>query len=194
MTQVASGRGPFQDKGCRHLCRQIDDPSNPPAGTPVCGFGGAGFAVGGCTDVGRNDDVELGSPFAPRPRFGLLAVSSRRLSSFHGPSYEGLDRRHLRMACPVHDVEGATRYCHVGQFHKGSARKFGSDQHVAANRNPLSGNSGFDGVKLFAKVQADLTGKIRERVCDAFGRRSSHCRQVGASLSLAGHPASIRGN
>jgi hypothetical protein len=35
------------------------------------------------------------------------------LSSFHGPSYEGFDRCHLRMACPVHDVEGATRHRHV---------------------------------------------------------------------------------
>jgi hypothetical protein len=35
------------------------------------------------------------------------------LSSFHGPSYEGFDRCQLRMAGPVHDVEGATRHRHV---------------------------------------------------------------------------------
>ena len=62
---------------------------------------------------------------------------------------------------PVHDVEGATRHRHVRQLNKRSAGKFWSHQHVAANRDALARNSGFDSVKLFAKVQADEAGKIR---------------------------------
>jgi hypothetical protein len=83
------------------------------------------------------------------------------LSSFHGPRYEGFDRCHLRMAGQVHDVEGATRHRHVRQLNKGPARKFGSHQQVAANRDALARNSSFDSVKLFAKVQADKARKIR---------------------------------
>src|ERR1700682_395716 len=82
------------------------------------------------------------------------------LCSYQGPPYKGLDGCQLRMAAPVHDVEAVTWQRYVRYLHKGSARKFGSHQHVAANRDPLSGNSGFDGVKLFAKVQADQTRKI----------------------------------
>src|SRR4030088_3694177 len=63
------------------------------------------------------------------------------------------------MAASMHDVEAVAWQRHARDLHKGPARKFGGDQHVAANRNPLSGNSGFDGVKLCAKVQADQTRK-----------------------------------
>ena len=61
----------------------------------------------------------------------------------------------------MHDVEGATRHRHVRQLHKGAAGKFGSHQHVAANRDALARNGGFDGMKLFTKVQADKARKIR---------------------------------
>jgi hypothetical protein len=55
------------------------------------------------TDHDRNA-ADVG--YVPKPEVSTL------LSSFHSPSDQGLDRRHLRMACPVHDVEAATRHRH----------------------------------------------------------------------------------
>src|SRR3981189_2048822 len=64
------------------------------------------------------------------------------------------------MTASMQDIEAVARQHHTRNLHESPARQLGCDQQVAANRNPLSGNSGFDGVKLFAKVQADQTGKI----------------------------------
>src|SRR5712664_4976432 len=64
------------------------------------------------------------------------------------------------MTASMQDIEAVARQHHTRNLHESPARQLGCDQQGAANRNPLSGNSGFDGVKLFAKVQADQTGKI----------------------------------
>jgi hypothetical protein len=115
------------------------------------------------------------------------------LCSCQGPRYKGLNGSQLRMAAPVHDVEAVPWQRHVRHLHKGSARKFGSDQHVAANRNPLSRDSGLDGVKLLAKVQADQTGKIGNVLVVLSG--GGLPLSPGWRLHIpCGHPAPIRGN
>src|SRR6202043_3231191 len=80
------------------------------------------FAISAGFEKTRSDSFR--KAFAPRPIplfQKMRGWLSRKvppevnipLSSFHGPNYEGFDRCHLRMACPVHDVEGATRHRHV---------------------------------------------------------------------------------
>ncbi len=65
------------------------------------------------------------------------------------------------MVASVHDVEAVAGQGEAGDLHKASIGKLGSHQHIATDRDALAGNRSLDRMKLFAKIEADITGKVR---------------------------------
>ena len=68
------------------------------------------------------------------------------------------------------------------RLHEQPTPQFIADDHVAADRNPLSANNGVNRVQLLAETQVpDLFDGVKSGSIDR--ATSSHRRQVGASGS-----------
>ena len=68
------------------------------------------------------------------------------------------------------------------RLHEQPAPQFIADDHVAADRNPLSADNGVDRVQLLAEAQVPAFSRgLKPGSIDR--ATSSHCRQVGASGS-----------